>query len=289
MRSGGRTGNCQRPHSRLSSLGRLHHHADMIADHTKAFVATSAREVVIESPPALAVEAWRTVFPWMIQGFTTRGPKAAHPFDLGLFSDASVAGQVLKHWEQLREATAQPRIVHARQIHGARVRFHQQGAGGLQLAEPCDGHATATPGIVLCVAAADCVPVYVADPEHEAVAVLHAGWRGAADGVLETGLSVMRARASTDITRVHIHLGPAICGSCYEVGPEVFEALQQPASAEPMPIDLRAVLARRAIAVGVPPGQITVSQHCTRCTESGLFSHRGGNRERQVAYIGIRS
>ncbi len=261
----------------------------MIADHAKAFVATSAREVVIEAPPALTVEAWLAAFPWMIQGFTTRGPGLTRPFDLGLFGDASMAGPVLEHWEQLRVATAQPRVVHARQIHGARVRFHQQGPAGLHLAEPCDGHATATPGIVLCVATADCVPVYVVDPEHEAVAVLHAGWRGAADGVLERGMRVMRERASTNAARVHLHLGPAICARCYEVGPEVFQALQQPVPAKPMPIDLRGVLARRAIDVGVPPGQITVSQHCTRCTDSGLFSHRDGDRERQVAYIGIRA
>ncbi len=55
----------------------------------------------------------------------------------------------------------------------------------------------------------------------------------------------------TDAARVPMHLGPAICGRCYEVGPEVFEAVQQPVPARPMPIDLRAVLAERAIDVGI--------------------------------------
>jgi YfiH family protein len=261
----------------------------MIADRAAAFVGTSTREVAIDDPPALVVGAWMTTFPWAIQGFTTRGAGFTHPFDLGLFSGASLAGHVLEHWEQLRESTAQPQVVHARQIHGARVRFHQSGPPGLHLVEPCDGHATAVPGIVLCVTTADCVPVYVVDPEHPAVAVLHAGWRGAAGGVLERGISVLRERVGTDVTRLHLHLGPAICAHCYEVGPEVFEALQQPVPAKPMPIDLRAILARRAIDVGVLPGQVTVSRHCTRCTDSGLFSHRGGDRERQVAYIGIRA
>ena len=69
----------------------------------------------------------------------------------------------------------------------------------------------------------------------------------------------------------------------------MFEALEQPVPANPTPIDLRAVLAQRAVDAGVAQDQITVSEHCTRCGESGLFSHRGGDRERQVGYIGIRA
>ena len=246
-------------------------------------------EVSIDAPPALVHTTWRAAFPWLIQGCTTRGAGLERPFDLGLFSNASPAGPVLEHWEQLRAATGQPRVVHAKQVHGTHVRFHQPGPPGLHIAESCDGHATAAAGVLVGVSTADCVPVYVVDPEHRAVAVLHAGWRGAAGGVLERGLEVLGEQAGTDAARVHLHLGPAICGRCYEVGPEVFEALQQPAQARPMPIDLRAVLAQRAIEVGVPRGQITVSEHCTRCGDCGLFSHRGGDRERQVAYIGIRA
>ncbi len=136
---------------------------------------------------------------------------------------------------------------------------------------------------------ADCVPVFVVDPENRAVAALHAGWRGAASGVLERGLEVMADRVGSNAARAHLHLGPAICGHCYEVGPEVFETLQQPVPATPTPIDLRAVLAQRAMDAGVPRGQVTVSEHCTRCGDCGLFSHRGGDRERQVGYIGIRA
>ena len=87
---------------------------------------------------------------------------------------------------------------------------------------------------------------------------------------------------------LHVHFGPAICGACYEVGPEVFEALNQPVPPCPTPIDLRAVLVERAVAAGVDRSQVTVSGHCTRCTGSGLFSHRGGDAERQVGYLGVR-
>jgi copper oxidase (laccase) domain-containing protein len=69
----------------------------------------------------------------------------------------------------------------------------------------------------------------------------------------------------------------------------VFEALHQPVPEAPTPIDLGAVLAARAVAAGVPADAVTISEHCTRCTHSGLFSHRAGDGERQVGYVGIRS
>jgi copper oxidase (laccase) domain-containing protein len=140
--------------------------------------------------------------------------------------------------------------------------------------------------VLLAVTIADCVPVFVVDAGARAVCLLHAGWRGTAAGVLERGLERMTARGMG--ADVHVHLGPAICGSCYEVGPEVFAALGEPVPSRPTPIDLRGVLARRAVAAGVDPSRVTVSAHCTRCTGSELFSHRGGDRGRQVGYLGIR-
>ena len=68
----------------------------------------------------------------------------------------------------------------------------------------------------------------------------------------------------------------------------MFEALGQPIPRGPRPVDLRLVLAERALANGVEPSRLTSSAHCTLCTGSGLFSHRGGDRGRQVAYIGVR-
>jgi copper oxidase (laccase) domain-containing protein len=103
--------------------------------------------------------------------------------------------------------------------------------------------------------------------------------------MLETGLRAVAPRERWG--RLRMHLGPAICGACYEVGPEVFEAVGLAAPLGPTPIDLRGVLAGRALRLGVSPALLTISEHCTRCTNSGLFSHRGGDRGRQVGYLGI--
>lgn len=249
--------------------------------------ATVVREHAVAQPPALVHSGWSRAFPWLVQGTTARGSGDA-PFDLGLFSDASPRETAERAWQSLMAATGMPGAAHARQPHGARVAVHRRVAPGLTLVDDCDGHVTTEPGLLLGVTTADCVPVSVVDPERRAVAMIHAGWRGAAAGVLEEGLRALRDEAGSDAGALHVHLGPAICGACYEVGPEVFAALGEPVPERPTPIDLRAVLERRAVAAGVAAGRVTVSAHCTRCSDAGLFSHRGGDGERQVGYLGVR-
>jgi YfiH family protein len=266
---------------------------------TTPLLPESARrvcEVVLGADTALVHREWRDAFPWLVQGTTTRGA-AQRPFDLGLFSSGSARDQVLRNWEAVREAAGAHHVVHARQVHGDQVHLHTRDsvvAMGrvettmLSLAPDADGHMTRMPGLLLGVTTADCVPVFVVDPVRVAVAVLHAGWRGVAAGVLERGLARMQRDFGSLRRDLRVHLGPAICGRCYEVGPEVFAALGEAAPPAPSLIDVRAVLARRALSDGIAPEYLTVSTHCTRCTGSSLFSHRGGDRQRQVGYLGIR-
>ena len=246
----------------------------------------SVREIYSAGVQALIHPGWAEDFPWLVQGTTTRGAPGRE-LDLGLFSGGSPESVVHKNWGRLLAVTAMTAAVHARQVHEAEVRYHGPSRAGLRLVESCDGHATDQAGILLTVSVADCVPIFLVTPESRMVAVLHAGWRGAAAGILERGLELVRARAGATVG-LHVHMGPSICGSCYEVGPEVFAALGQRVPRGPSPIDLRRVLAGRALAAGVFPRHLTVSSHCTRCTESGLFSHRGGDLGRQVAYVGVR-
>lgn len=237
--------------------------------------------------PGFVHPRWRRDFPWLVQGTTGRSHQG-RVLDLGLFSGASSSRDVQDGWDVLRRASGMPRVVHAHQVHGAAVRWHDDGPPGLLVAEPCDGHATDRPGILLTVTVADCVPVFVVDPGRRAVAALHAGWRGAAAGILERGVEVLGERVGSRPGDLHLHLGPSICGDCYEVGPEVFEGLGLDAPEAPTPVDLRAALVDRARAVGVAGDRITVSARCTLCDPGGHFSHRGGDPQRQVGYLGIR-
>jgi hypothetical protein len=247
---------------------------------------TLVRETRVDAPPALVHPEWTRALPWLVQGTTIRGD-APHDFDLGMFSGGSAEAEVRARWDELAAAAGMPRAVHARQVHGRRVRTHEAGTPGLTLVDECDGHVSQAAGVLLAVATADCVPVFLLDPVRRVVGVLHAGWRGASVGVLEEGVA---AAESVGARRedLRVHLGPAICERCYEVGPEVFTALGLSAPERPTPIDLRGALAARARSVGVEPEHVTVSAHCTRCTGSGLFSHRGGDAGRHVGYIGVR-
>lgn len=226
---------------------------------------------------------WRDAFPWVVQGTTGRG-EADAPFDLGLFGDAP-AGPVLDRWRRLMAALDGPAAVHALQVHGAAVRRHERPHdAGLLVMHGLDGHATGRPGLLLTVSVADCVPISLVDPEARRVALLHGGWRGTAAGIVTRGLDAL---AAGDPGRVHAHLGPAICGGCYEVGPEVHEALGLPPPRSNTPVDVRSVQARQLVEAGVPATQVTVSGHCTRCGD-GFFSHRGGHAGRQMGVLGIR-
>lgn len=226
---------------------------------------------------------WPDRWPWIVQGTTGRGEEHA-PFDLGLFG-ASPVGATLERWRALRSAVAMPAAVHSRQVHGAEIAAHEgEPAPGLRIMEGMDGHTTDRSGLLLTVSVADCVPVFLVNPASRRVALLHGGWRGTAAGIVPAGIERLGGGNEAGL---HVHLGPAICGACYEVGPEVHEALGLSVPASNTPVDVRAVQARHAIEAGVPPEQVTVSEHCTRCGE-GFFSHRGGDAARQMGVLGIR-
>ncbi len=237
--------------------------------------------------PFLSITAWAERFPWLLAGITLPGEQE-EPFDLALFGERASEATSAR-WSALLRATGFPAAAHARQVHETRVAVHDRLPPGLHV-EPdsADGHVTSTPGVLLAVTVADCVPVYLVDPERRAVALLHAGWRGTAAGILARGVDVLCERATADPGALHAHLGPAICGDCYEVGPEVFEALGLDAPAESTPVEVRRVLAAQAVTAGVRPDRVSVSEHCTLCGSTRFFSHRGGRAERQAGVLGIR-
>ena len=227
---------------------------------------------------------WTERFPWLVQGTTGRGSEPS--FDLGLFGNQPV-GPAITRWRTLRETLGFAQAIHARQAHRADVLAHECVSPGLLVVERVDGHVTRTPDILLAVSIADCVPVFLVEPGVRAVAVLHAGWRGAAGGMLEAGVRALHELTGARAEKLYVHFGPAICGRCYEVGPEVHEALGQPIPARNTPIDLRAILAGRAADLGVPGANISVSECCTKCDNTDFFSHRAGDTGRQMGVIGI--
>ena len=204
--------------------------------------------------------------------------------DLAL-NGAAPVGEVLLRWDALRAAVgaASPgsRFATARQVHGTQVLQHGPGWTGWLRVDEGDGHFTVEPGTGLGVTVADCVPVFMAHPAG-AIGLVHAGWRGTAAGIVRVALAVFKERG-LDPADVRVHLGPAICGNCYQVGPDVFAQLTGSRPEASRNVDLRGLLAGQAKAAGVH--EISTSPSCTRCDNGIFFSHRCGDSGRQVAVI----
>lgn len=246
----------------------------------------SLREVPVEGAlPLFRHPDWTDRFPWLIQGVTGRGVDGR--FDLGM-SNGSPIGEALERWRRLQATLDVRAVVHSRQVHGVEVLRHRGGEPGVLVSDGFDGHITDRTDLALTVSVADCVPIYLVDPEQRQIALLHGGWRGVAAGILEAGLAAL-ARMGSRPRDLWMHTGPSICGRCYEVGPEVHEALGRPRPATNTTIDLREVLTERARAAGLRDGRVSRSAHCTRCGDSPFFSHRGGEAGRQMAYLGLRA
>jgi YfiH family protein len=191
---------------------------------------------------------------------------------------------VLGRWQHLREVLLKAgRFATAHQVHGTTVLTHHPGWSGWLRGDAADGHVSPARGTGLAVTVADCVPVLMAHPSG-AVAAVHAGWRGTAAGMLGAALAALGS-VGCDIRDVHIHFGPAICGRCYEVSPDVYGQLTGLAVDRPTTVDLRALLADQARRGGVPASGLTTSAHCTRCDNDRFFSHRAGDPGRQVGAI----
>jgi polyphenol oxidase len=177
--------------------------------------------------------------------------------------------------ERLRARIAVAGLVRGYQEHGTLVRRVGSPARGPsgELREtdsqgpPADGQATALTHLGMMVLAADCMPVALGC--EGAVAMVHAGWRGLAAGVLEQGVLALGelAGGETPITAI---VGPCAGVCCYEVGPEVHAAFGG-AHRVGDNLDLRAIAHERLLAAGV--GHVGDVQACTICHER-FFSHR---------------
>ncbi len=251
--------------------------------------ASAVAAVLREQPvgdsavPRMELHEWAERY-GVVAGITTRG----RGFSLGLWSEENV-GQVMSRWRAFRAAfrSAFPALILAHQVHGTLVQWHRQTADGWLILDGIDGHATGTRGMLLTITVADCVPVYLTVPHKQAVALLHAGWRGAAGRILERGVELVRREAFVRASEIVMHCGVSICGECYEVGSEVLTQFSGRPETAPGHVDLRAVLMQQARALGLT--EISTSPWCSAHHREQFFSHRasGGRDGRMVAYLGL--
>jgi len=206
--------------------------------------------------------------------FTTRaGGVSGGPYtslNLGTNTDDDPA-KVAENRERLAAWTgaglALGRQVHDTHVHHATEPVH---------AGDADGQITTRSGVACTVLTADCLPVALIAPA--GVAMLHAGWRGLAAGVLEEGVAALE-----DEGEITAAVGPGAGRCCYAVGDEVRQAFvdEGPAVREGRNLDLPLIVQRRLRRAGV--AQIHHARTCTMCDER-FFSHRrdGGVTGRQA-------
>lgn len=188
---------------------------------------------------------------------------------------------------RLAEAVGQDaaNFVACRQMHGTGVaKVDWSDAGTFQ--DNCDALVTDAPGLPLFLVFADCVPILLYDPQHQALGVCHAGWRGTVNGAAAATLWALQAAYDTDPAAVVACIGPSIGPQSYAVGEEVIALAQAKLpDAERLLVypnghegqahfDLWAANRSQLVAAGVPQGSIEVAGIDTATNTEDFFSHR---------------
>ena len=163
--------------------------------------------------------------------------------------------------------------------------------------EIADAVITQKKGLLIGVQVADCVPLLLFDGRRSVVGAVHAGWRGTAAQITRKAVERMIAWFDCRPEDVRVALGPSIKRECYEVGPEVKEAICDvmgegdycvPVNGK-FHIDLPAVNVLQAMSAGVRRENIWVSEVCTHCNPADFHSYRyhGDHCGRQGGFIGV--
>jgi YfiH family protein len=268
-------------------------------------------------------------FPWLIHGFSTRTGGFSRAYgggalNLGFTKDDSKAAIERNRAAFVRELGATSKLwplVTLRQVHSDIIRF-VDAPPKPQLVG--DGLITATPGILLAIQTADCLPIILVDPKRRAVGVFHAGWRGTVKRIIEKGVGEMRLQFASRPSDLKAAIGPGVHGCCYQVGEEVRQQFEsqfayaaklfreveesdpvrekypmlfltaRPPGHGALPkkifLDLVEANRQQLLAAGVPAKSIEASPLCTSCRTDLLFSYRAekGRTGRMMGVVGMR-
>ena len=220
--------------------------------------------------------------------FTRLGGVSLEPFDtLNVGSTvgddaAAVAENHARVYARLGLSATQ--VTSPRQVHSNRVVVIGAEQAGTIIPDS-DGLATRTPGVGVLLRFADCQPILLYDPVHHALGLVHAGWRGVAQGIARRAVEAMNRAFGTEPADLIAGLGPAIGPCHYTVGDKVAAAMGYvlpdwagaltPLGENQWRLDLSAANAQQLAAEGVR--QIEHAGLCTACHHDEFYSHRAGN------------
>jgi YfiH family protein len=235
----------------------------------------------------------------IIHVFTTRtGGVSEGPYEsLNLsWSRGDDKAAVAENRRRVADAMGGVTLVFANQVHGDAVLRVDEAPQGRWSAGEGDALMTDKPGLALCAQTADCTPVLLFDPEHPAIAAIHAGWRGAVAEIIPKALLAMAAAYGTDPANVQAAIGPAISKENYRVGPEVLEQFEAlfgdhdtgligPRDAQGgAGLDVAEACRRQLEQAGV--ASITRLARCTFAEPDSFFSSRRAGRDGHAGAFG---
>ncbi|HXI43097.1 MAG TPA: peptidoglycan editing factor PgeF [Bryobacteraceae bacterium] len=157
-----------------------------------------------------------------------------------------------------------------------------------------DALVTNTPGMLVAVKTADCIPILIVDERTHSAAAVHAGWRGTVKNIAAQAIAEMEKKFGSGVEDLHAAIGPGIGKCCYEVGPDVaaqFNSYDYSLRncTHSVHLDLAASNRRQIEACGLTPDRIYVAGLCTKC--NGEFHSYRRDKERagrMLSVVGIR-
>jgi polyphenol oxidase len=203
---------------------------------------------------------------------TRRGGHSGGPYrslNLGALTDDEPSA-VARNRATLQADVGAPELSFVHQVHGADVRRITADTPPSTGRPRVDGQATALRSVAPVALTADCLPIAVAGGG--AVAMLHAGWRGLASGVIAAGVGAVRELGANE--ELGAAIGPGAGACCYEVGDEVHGAFADvPEAHRGRNLDLEAIARHQLHGAGVEV--VLDIGMCTICSDPELlFSHR---------------
>ena len=194
---------------------------------------------------------------------------------------------------QVKEAD----VVTARQVHSNHVSCVTARDRG-NVIPGTDALISGDKGVTLLLRFADCVPIFLYDPQRGIIGLGHAGWRGTAALIASRMVSTMIEYYGSNPAGMIAGLGPAIGPCCYMVGDDVEAALSRtlpdgqsafhPSGNGQFSLDLWEANRQQLLECGIR--EVETSRICTACHAAEFFSHRaeGGHTGRFAALLGIR-
>ncbi len=173
------------------------------------------------------------------------------------------------------------------QVHGTTVR-RVSGSGDYP---ETDALISSERGLFLCVSVADCVPILLFDPLHNALGAVHAGWRGTASGIVVAAVEAMHAEFGSLPAEIIASIGPSASECCYKVGAEVASQFSPSFVREEREgsfVDLKGVNRGQLLNAGLQPRNVELSPYCTISDSSLFHSYRrdGAKSGRMMGVIG---